>query len=474
VIARGIALAVIAAGALGGCGDDLHPASQALFTARSGARLALQKYRYDDGTELAVSTEFYDGGLHTRCAAQPWRDGAVRCVPVADDAEYADAACTMPIGLGRSIAKPSYFVAPDSAAGGAVATRVFRAGAAAPPITAYYTLAGGACTGPIAVPAGLTSFFAVGDELDGGALVAFHDTEFAAGRIGVVIRETDDGLRVAAGLRDRQLGAACAATPEADGSVACEPAGAPAATLFGDPGCNQPVVAAAAAPPIARLAEPSGCASYHRVGAELPPPVYRRTGDACSPADAPAGGRMFAVGPAIDLPAIGRALEDAPGRRLQRVILDLGIDPGPGLGAGPGLDASPAADPLAARLRVFDDRLFDTVLGADCRPRSVRGVIRCIPVAITNATLVFAAGCTSPVLVAEVPQHACEPPAYALSNRPFTIRPVGDRAPGPLFRLDGATCTPYAGAPGNELRALGAPIDPAIFLGAIYYGERSL
>jgi hypothetical protein len=101
-------------------------------------------------------------------------------------------------------------------------------------------------------------------------------------------------------------------------------------------------------------------------------------------------------------------------------------------------------------------------------------VIRCLPVAITTATLVFAAGCASPVLVAEVPQHACEPPAYALSNRPFQIRPVGDRAPGPLFRLDGATCTPYAGAPGNELRALGAPIDPAIFLGAIYYGERSL
>ncbi|HEX8110885.1 MAG TPA: hypothetical protein VF516_24300, partial [Kofleriaceae bacterium] len=45
-------------------------------------------------------------------------------------------------------------------------------------------------------------------------------------------------------------------------------------------------------------------------GPELSAPVYRRTGSACSPADAPAGGRMFAVGPAIELPAIGRALED--------------------------------------------------------------------------------------------------------------------------------------------------------------------
>jgi hypothetical protein len=462
VIARVLALAAIAGAALGGCGDDLHPAGEALFTARSGARLALQKYRYDDGTELAVSGEFYDTGLHTRCAPQPWSDGAVRCVPVADDAEYTDAACTMRIGLGRTIAKPSYFVAPDTAAGGAVATRVFRAGAATPPITQYYALAGGACTGPLAVPPALTSFFAIGDELDGGALVAFHDAEIAAGRIGLTVRETDDGLRVAAGLRDHQLDAACAATPESDGSVACEPAGAAAATLFGDPACHQPVVAAAAAPRVARLVEPSGCASYHRVGAEQPPPVYRRTGDACSPADAPTGGRMFALGPAIELPAIGRVLEGAPGRRLQRVVLDLGLDPDPG-----------PADP-AARLRVYDDRLFDTALGADCRPRSIRGAIRCIPVTVTTATLVFAAGCTSPVLVAEVPQHACEPPAYAISNRPLQIRPVGDRAPGPLFRLDGATCTPYAGAPGNELRALGVPIDPAIFLGAIYFSERSL
>jgi hypothetical protein len=465
MIARAaLALALAGVVAPTGCGDDLRGPGDGAFTSRSGARLALQKYRYDDGTELAVSGEFYDTALHTRCTPQPWRDGAQRCVPAADDAEYTDPGCTMRIGLARTITVPTYFVAPDTAAAGAVATRVFHADAAAPAITQYYTLAGGVCTGPIAVPATLTSFFAVGDELDGDDLVAFHDTEIAAGRIGVTVRETGDGLRVAAGLRDRQLGAACAATPETDGGVACEPAGAAAATLFRDPACDQPVVAAAAAPPVARLVEPSGCASYHSVGAELSPPVYRETGGACGPADAPPGGRMFAVGPAIELPALGRTLEDAPGRRLRRVLLDL----------GPDATSDPGTDPAAARLRVFDDRLFDTVLGADCRPRSIRGAIRCLPVAITTATVVFTAGCTTPVLVAEVPQHACEPPAYATTNRPFQVRPVGDLAPGPLFRLDGTTCTPYAGAPGNELRALGAPIDPTIFLGAIYYGERSL
>jgi hypothetical protein len=464
VIARAaLALAAAVGVAQTGCGDDLHAAGDSAFAARSGARLTLQKYRYDDGTELAVSSEFYDTALHTRCIPQPWLDGVERCVPSADDAEYTDPGCTLRIGLGRTIAKPTYFVAPDTAAGGAVATRVFRAGAAASPIAQYYALTAGVCTGPIAVPATLTSFFAVGDELDGNGLVAFHGTEIAAGRIGVTVLGTDDGLRVAAGLRDRQLDAACAATLESDGGVACEPAGAAAATLFGDPACDQPVVAAAAAPPVARLVEPSGCASYHSVGLERAPPVYRKTGTACSPATAPTS-RMFAVGPTLDLPALPRTLDDAPGHRLRRVVLDL----------GPDLAPAPGADPATARLRVFDDRLFDTVLGADCRPRSIRGAIRCLPVAITTATVVFTAGCTSAVQVAEVPQHACEPPTYATTNRPFQIRPVGDLAPGPLFRLDGGICTPYAGAPGNELRALGAPVDPTIFIGAIYYGDRSL
>lgn len=435
---------------LAGCGDDLHPAADATFAARSGTRLTLQTYRYDDGTELAVSTEFYDTELHTRCAAQAWPDGAVRCVPVADDAEYVDAACTRRIGLGRTIEKPSFFVAPDTTDGNAPAPRVFRAGAAIASIAQYYTLAGGVCTGPIAVPATLLRFFAIGSEIAGAGLVAFHDTEIAGGRLGLAVRETDDGLRVATGLRDHQIGTACTAAPEADGSLACEPAGAAAAVYFGDPACNQPVVAAASAPAVARLVEPSGCASYHSVGPALSPPVYRRTGDACSPADAPSG-PLFAVGPAIALSAVGRTLEDAPGHRLRRIVLDLG-----------------------AGLRTFDDRLFDTVLGADCQPRTLRNLIRCVPVAITTATVVFTAGCTSPVLVAEVPQHACDPPAYATSSRPFQLRPIGDLAPGPLFRIEGTLCAPYAGAPGNELRALGAPIDLTTLIGALYFGARSL
>jgi hypothetical protein len=330
---------------------------------------------------------------------------------------------------------------------------VFRAGAPAAPVAQIYTVAAGACVGPTPVPAGLTRFFAIGDEVDPAALVVFHGAEIAGDRLGLEIRETDDGLRVLSGLRDRALGAACVATVQGDGRVACEPVAA-AASYFADPGCRQPVVAAAAAaeaPAIARIVEPSGCASYRGIGGELPAPVYRRDGDACAPADAPSGTRLFATGAAIEPAALGRSLESDPGRRLQRIVLDPG---------GPG------------GLRFADDRLFDTATGVDCRPRALRDTFRCLPADAIAATTLFGdAGCTLTVRVAEVPQHACAPPGFATTSRPFQIRAIGDVAAG-LFRSDGGTCRPYAGAPGNDLRALGAAVDLATFASAIYYGER--
>ena len=108
MIARWVALVVACAA----CGDNL-PAGPELIIAVSGTRLAVQKYRYDDGTELAVGNELYDTELHARCRSQRWIDDTVRCVPVVDEAVYSDAACTELVGLGRTIEKPTHFVAYD-------------------------------------------------------------------------------------------------------------------------------------------------------------------------------------------------------------------------------------------------------------------------------------------------------------------------------------------------------------------------
>ncbi|MGH2898122.1 MAG: hypothetical protein ACRDMZ_05560, partial [Solirubrobacteraceae bacterium] len=173
--ARGPALAIACAvgAACPACGDNL-PAGAELITAVSGTRLSVQKYRYDDGTELAVGNEFYDTELHARCRAQRWIDDTVRCVPIVDEAVYSDAACTELVGLGRTVDKPILFLAYDHRASGAIAARVFRAGAQRAPISQSYAITDGACTGPTPVTLDGTNFFEIGDELDGSALMALH------------------------------------------------------------------------------------------------------------------------------------------------------------------------------------------------------------------------------------------------------------------------------------------------------------
>jgi hypothetical protein len=444
------ALAVVAT--LGACGDNLSGSDDG-FSPTSGTRLSLQKYRYGDGTEVAVSSEFYDTELHTRCTAQTWPDGALRCVPVADDVQYSDAACTTAVGIGRTIQQPTFFVARDPAPGG-TPLRVFKAGATAASITQYYSRTGGACTGPSAAPPGVTRFYSLGNELDGTDLVAFHDAELGADtdRLTLALRETDEGLRVATGLRDRELGAPCTPSPQADGSTACAPAGAATPSYFLDAACTLPVVAidtGAATPTLARIAAPSGCATYHRISREIQPPVYQLDDRAtCALVAAPGGGRLFAVETALELPALDRSLEPAAGRRLQRVVLAHGD------------------------LRFFDTRLFDTQTSADCLPRTQRDQTFCLPADLVAATTVFSAGCTDMVRVAEVPQHACTPVGFATTQRPFQLRALGDVA-SRMFQLRTDGCQPYTGAPGNELRSLGPPLDLTAFESAIYFGERA-
>jgi hypothetical protein len=443
--ARRLALVLICAA----CGDDLRGGTD-LITAVSGSRLAVQKYRYDDGTELAVAGEFYDRQLHVRCLAQRWIDDAVRCVPIVDEAVYTDPGCTALIGLGRTVEKPTHFVAYDHRATGAIAARMFRAGTPRAAIPASYAIADGACVGPTPVTADGTSFFDVGDELDGSALMALRDSEVGDGRLAVQVREADDGLRVPFGLRDRALGAVCAPRRREDGGAACEPINAVPATYFSDPGCSAPVIAVetAAVPAIASVIEPSGCARYYRVGRELPPPVYRRDVAGCSPVIAPLEGRLFSVDAALELPALARSPENVRGRRLQRVILE------------------------HDGLRFLDDRLLDTATGVDCTPRTLRDGVRCLPASVASIGL-FSEGCTAVVRVAEIPQRMCEPIAYATTNRPFQFHDLGDPPATPLFRRDPDACRLYTGPAGTEVRTLGPSLDLTTFVGGIYFGERS-
>jgi hypothetical protein len=449
ITARNLLALVLACAA---CGDGVH--REEMFTAASGSRLALQQLRYDDGTELATADEFYDTELHVRCAPRPWIDDVVRCVPAVDDAVYTDAACTMLAGRARTDADPVLFLAHAAFGDDVRPARLFRAGEAIDPIAEYYELRDGACTGPIPSPEEPITYFAVGDELDGASLVPIRDAEAGHGSLGVRVRESDDGALVPLGLVDRQLGAACTPARGTGGRVLCAPAGAAPASYFRDPACRDPVAALAAEAPdpsIAAVVEPSGCTGYRAVAGEVPTtPLYRRDGAACLATAAPAGARLFAAGAALELAPIERALEDAPGRRLQRIVLE------------------------AAGLRFFDDRLFDTATRADCRRLQVADVPRCIPEAVAPARTLFAPGCAIALPVAELPRPTCEPIAFATSSDEdgFEIRALGDRPSGALFQVVGGACLPYPVPDETSLRTLGPPIDPAAFVGAIYFGAR--
>ncbi len=433
------------------CGDNAAR-SDDLITATSGARLMLQRYRFDDGSELVEHGEFYDTELHTRCTPQAWSDGTQRCTPVADDAVYRDPACSQLLGVGRTINQPAYFVARDTGPGGP-APRVFRAGAVGGGLAVSYSRVDGPGVAPPPSARGVSAFYDHGPELGADALVALHDSEVATDRLAVQVRVGDDGLRVPTGLRDRALAAACTPRSRGDGSVVCEPSDIAQAGYYADRACSAPVAVVdqagqPAAPALARIAEPSGCASYYRIAGEIAPPVYRRDGATCAPASLP-DSRMFALGTPVALATLPRTVDTAADHRLRRVLLDIG------------------------GMTIADDRLFDPQTGVDCRPRALRDAIRCVPENLITATQLYSdSGCTAVVRIAEVPARSCAaPPAYASTSRPFQIHAITDIVASPLYRHDG-TCQRYTAAAGNELRALGGVLDTATLPWAIYYSER--
>jgi hypothetical protein len=442
--------AVVAVAA--GCGDNL--ARPDVYAAVSGERLALQWYGYTDGTRQPEASEFYDTDLHTRCTPQVWADDVVRCVPVADDVAFADAACTDLIGRAVTIDEPVYFVGHDEVADIRRPVSVYRAGEERAPVGQYFQKQGGVCLGPYVDRADAMAYELL-DEIGGAGLVALHEDEVGDGRLALRIRTSDDGMRVPFGLHDRELDVACTPSARPDGSARCEPDSATTVNYYGDPACDQPVVivpGAAAAPRIARVIEPSGCASFRAIGAEVATPLYQRDGETCLAVGVFPGFRVYAVDGAVELPALGRAVEVVAGRRLQRIVLTDG------------------------ELRFFDPRLFDTATRVECRRQGVREATRCLPAAVAPVMRLYTSTCAIAAPVAELSPRLCERPGFATALAPGTgdleIRAIGDPVAEPRYQRSFEQCLPYAPPPGAVLHALGPPIDLTAFPGAIYFGER--
>jgi hypothetical protein len=437
------------------CGDGVRVDEP--HVAVSGARLKLEWFLFEDGARQWETGAFYDAELHARCTPRTWIDGATRCAPEAEEALYTDSECTAVIGRGLAIEKPTHFIGYDAIAGERQPSRVYRAGATTAPVASYYEMRDGECEGPlVAPPDGM--FYELPGEIGMADLVELRDGEIGDGRVVLRVREAADGLRLPIAHRDRDLRIDCRPTTTGNDASTCIPSDAPVASYFRDAACTEAAIAVAAvspAPTVAKLIGRDACTSYHAVGAEIEPPLYRRDRGRCVPAVLTSPARVFAVGAVVDLPVLRRTVEEVAGRRLQRVILDDGA------------------------LRTVHDRLHDTTTRAECRREDVSGVTRCIPGATVPARTLYASRwCATAVRVAEIPQPSCELYDLAIAagdeEEIDELHLIGSPYEGdPLYQLDAlGRCVRHDPPADVVRRALSLALPPDTFLGALRYGER--
>lgn len=437
--------------ALVACGDGAVT-EEPSFEPISGSRLKLEWHQYTDGARTVAPDTFYDLELHARCTPRLWIDGVTRCVPIADDAVFGDAACETAFGRSPSTDEPRHFIAYDTLGGVPIPARLFVPGDAVDPIAEFYVRQEGACVGPFPSPADPLTYFAIVDEVPAYQQIPISDHWLGEARLALHYRAGDDGMIVPVALHDRELAVRCVTKQHPELGTVCEPVGSVPSTLYGDPACTQRAItldATAPVPATATVGEPSGCARHHVIGPELPPMVYRREGEKCVAATPDPAPRVYAVGAPVDLPVIEQEIEDVAGQRLQRIQLHTGS------------------------LRFFDDRLFDTATRADCRRTELGAVARCLPELAPSTTL-FGADCAVPVRVSELPERTCGRIAFAVSSSEagLELHALGDRVLDPMFHLPNGFCQPYASAPDTTLRALGPPLAPSTFVEAFTFGER--
>jgi hypothetical protein len=448
-----VALAIVT-----GCGDSHAVATE--IDSVSGTRLKLELYLFEDGTQQVEPSSFYDTTLHAQCSPQRWGDEERRCVPEATEVRFTDSECRDAVGFAPSTDRrpPTHFLAYDVIDGGFVPMQLYRAGARTVDATQVYVRRGDACLGPELPPSDSVTYAAT-DELPAQSMQIVSEHELGAGRLGLQVQESNDGLRVLGGLLDRDLGQACSPISRDATTSWCEPATSQPATVYLDDSCTGTMAVLTfgdAAPAIARSVDGDGCARFTALDPEVTYPVYRLDGSSCVRTFLTGDAHVFPLGEAIEVPRFERSVEAAPGRRLQRVMLAATDDPD---------------------LRFASDRLYDLATRGECRREHIRDDVRCMPVATVQATTLYGAGCGVPITVALRPARTCGDTvsfarAFASDGVTPTLRAIGDAPTATLFTFTGAGCVVYTPPPGTEVRALGPPLPPETFSVAVKYGAR--
>jgi hypothetical protein len=442
---------------LAACGDN-RPRIQELEPT-SGTRLSIEQYQFDDGTRLVQPTAFYDRRMHARCTPQEWIDGVIRCVPDAEVAFYREDTCVTLFGVGNAIEHATHFLASDTRDDLSVwPARAFEAnGRFDEPVATGYVKRGTSCN-PVGIPQlETTTYWNLGGETGGEDLVPITEREIGDGRLGLAVRESDDGALVPLGFVDHDLGVPCAPAP----SGACEPTTAPISEVFADNTCTQPAILVGndePVPPVAGRRGSDGCRVFHTVETTQAARAFRDTGGGC--ASVATGQRVLPLGAPVELPLVTRTIDDAPKRRMQRITVPLSL-------------ADRDDD-----VQVVTTRVFDTATRTECELRQsgdpIKHPLRCLPTALAPIVRLFQPGCIVERRFAEVPAVGCEPFAFAMHDTGETleIHAIGDPFDGTAYTIQFGGCTPYTPSAGTSLFLVGPLLPADAFVGAVPFGAR--
>lgn len=352
---RALGLALLASAA---CGDNIIPPPHSDANGQSGTRLEVQ-WTELDGTWLPSTTDFFDLDLGLPCTSQRWLDGAWRCNPHAGEAIFTDASCTdlagrSPVGE----APPELFTVTDYSAelGFVGVAAMFRRGE---PLTgvdrSFRRTPSGAC---LENPDGAFEYWAFDGSVRRDRLATLYRSA-AGGLVNLFAVEvdSDDGMRVRAGVSDRR-GFDCLMAPTQDGQEAyCLPPSPRVADLYLN-GCfdaigTEQVVHVV---PQSVFGSPGACPLYGFPSIDPlfvgPNDVSRLTPDGCVPTTYEPGTQFYFLNQ--DTAVRTRRLPlDVTDGRYQHIIFGTGTTP------------------------VVGTTLFDTEANVDCRPDAATGT--CAP-----------------------------------------------------------------------------------------------
>jgi hypothetical protein len=422
------------------CGDNLHAGSL-----RSGARLHLVSYVYEDGTREHDRERFYDSDLRELCRPLMFSDGARYCAPERSRGRsvFVDAHCRLAVGVVDEAEPPPFTTRYFSLQGEALPSRLYRTGVTVAPPSATWEQRDGTCLGPFAANGG--TYFALGEELGPDRLVRVSERGGIDGtRVSIGVDSSDDGLRVPGAFYDRALDLRCSLVETRDAEAApCVPSETlPFTDYYADARCSEPVLMlpiGEAADRAVHRSSRTACWEVREVGDELTEPtVFVAIEGTCVATSAPSGYTLFRTTPGIDVAMLPRSVVDAGGDRLAAIEIRDGA------------------------MRVSDGTLFDRVLGSDCArdpARSRAGEEVCVPRLAVGARGVFAdPQCTAFMWLAFVPSGGCHPPAYFATDG-FARYPVREPYVQTFYELEpGDRCGTLAAPEGFVAHRLGAPV----------------